>query len=164
MDVRWGLLVSIVAACDDGGSTDEPAEFDAEAVAVRAADYADALVQVNAVARASAHGLAAAVNVYVTPDDRAAYLSLDPGREADVAPTFAADALLVKEHLDSKGDVAGLTIMAAGDPSSPNGWWWARADAELAVVESGQLGYCISCHDQVEAQGWVFGVPLDNRR
>jgi len=26
-----------------------------------------------------------------------------------------------------------------------------------------EVGFCIGCHQAVESEGWVFGVPLDNR-
>lgn len=146
------------------GSTGGDASFDADATIARALAYATTLTQVNAEARPSQHGLASTVNVWVDDAALAAYLALDPAAPG-AAPSWSPDALLVKEHLDESGVATGLTVMAQGDPdASSGGWWWARLDVDGTVHETGQVGFCISCHTPVEPSGWAFGVPLDNRR
>ncbi len=147
---------------DGGGSTG--AAFDEDATIARALAYTTTLTQVNAESRPSQHGLASTVNVWADDGALAAYLALDPAAPG-AAPTWSPDALLVKEHLDGGGVPTGLTVMAQGDPdATSDGWWWARLDVDGTVHETGQVGFCISCHTPVEASGWAFGVPLDNRR
>lgn len=149
-------------ALDGGGSTG--AGFDADATVARALAYATTLTQVNAEARPSQHGLASTVNVWVDDGALEAYLALDPAAPGE-APLWSSDALLVKEHLDASGVATGLTVMAQGEPDATSGgWWWARLDADGTVHETGQVGFCISCHTPAEPSGWAFGVPLDNRR
>lgn len=153
-------------ASSDGSDADSTtaAGFDQDAVIARALAYATTMTRVNAEARPSQHGLADTVNVWVDDDSLAAYLALDPATPGAPAPWGPA-ALLVKEHLDGGGVVNGLTVMAQGDPSSTSGgWWWARLDADGTVHETGQVGFCISCHMPAEPVGWAFGVPLDNRQ
>ncbi len=148
------------SSTSDGGS--EAPALDEDELTDRIAAYAEDLTRANAMSRPSAHGLAATVNVHVTPIDLAAYLGLDPAQVATGSPEFSPAVLLVKEHLDADGAVSGLTAMAP-DAASPNGWWWARLGADLRIVESGQVGYCVSCHSEVQTQGWVYGVAADNR-
>jgi hypothetical protein len=66
-------MLALTSACDEDGAaadgSDTTAEFDAESVGIRAAAYADTLERVNAMSRPSAHGLAATVDVYVSPVD-----------------------------------------------------------------------------------------------
>jgi hypothetical protein len=143
-------------------STGDPT-FDADAVISRAMSYETELVRINATSRASQHGLADTVDVWVAPEIADLYRSLDPDAGGALVE-FPDDALLVKTHKDTGGAVDGYTIMAAGDPDSTSGgWWWARVGADGTPAETGQVVFCIDCHQAVEAEGWVFGVPLDNR-
>ena len=150
-------------ASDSDGATSDGAAFDEDAVIARALEHETALTNVNVEARPSQHGLAETVDVWVDDGSLAAYLSLDPDAPDSAAP-WPAEALLVKTHLDADGATTGLTIMAQGDPTSMSGgWWWGRVDADGTVRETGQVGFCISCHTPREPQGWAFGVPADNR-
>lgn len=158
---------------EDSGDTSTSAEaessstgvpgFDADATLARAMAYETELVRINATSRASQHGLADTVDMWVAPEIAELYRSLDPDA-ANPLVEFPDDALLVKTHKDASGAVDGYTIMAQGDPESTSGgWWWARVGSDGAPAETGQVGFCIGCHRAVEAEGWVFGVPLDNR-
>lgn len=150
------------AADGDSSSTGETA-FDADAVLARAMAYESELVRINATSRASQHGLANTVDMWVAPEIVDLYRSLDPDA-AGALVDFPEGALLVKTHNDADGIVEGYTIMASGDPDSTSGgWWWARVGSDGMPAETGQVGFCIGCHQAVEAEGWVFGVPLDNR-
>jgi hypothetical protein len=139
------------------------AAFDADAVVARAMAYETELVRINAESRASQHGLADTVDIWVAPEIADLYRSLDPDAAGGLVE-FPTGALLVKTHLDANGAVDGYTVMANADPDSTSGgWWWARIGADGMPAETGQVGFCIGCHQAVEAEGWVFGVPLDNR-
>lgn len=168
------LLAMTVLACasdDDGddaaadeSSSGDAAAFDEDAVVARAMGYATELVRIDAQSRPSQHGLAATVSFYVAPEIAAMYRTLDPSQPGP-AVDFPDGSLLVKQHLDETGTAVGYTIMAKGDPASTSdGWWWGRVDATGALKDHGQVGYCIACHEAVAADGWAFGVPLDNRR
>jgi hypothetical protein len=138
--------------------------FDESQALARAMAYETELVQINAMPRASQHGLADTVDVWVAPEIAELYRSLDPDADGPLVE-LPDDALLVKTHLDGTGVVAGYTVMTKGDPASTSGgWWWARVDANGNPAETGQVGFCIGCHQAVEAEGWAFGVALDNRR
>lgn len=146
----------------DSGSTGAAA-FDADAVLARAMAYESELVRINATSRASQHGLADTVDMWVAPEIADLYRSLDPDATGALVE-FPDGALLVKTHKDADGVVAGYTIMANGDPDSTSGgWWWARVGSDGMPAETGQVGFCIGCHQAVEAEGWVYGVPVDNR-
>lgn len=139
------------------------AAFDEAAVLARAMAYETDLVRINAMSLASAHGLAETVDMWVTPEIADLYRSLDPDAAGPLVE-LPDGAILVKTHKDAAGAVAGYTIMANGDPTSTSGgWWWARVTATGEPAETGQVGFCIGCHQAVEAEGWVYGVPLDNR-
>lgn len=161
-DEDTGDTSSAASTDADSGSTGAAA-FDTGAVLVRAMAYESELVRINATSRASQHGLADTVDMWVAPEIVELYRSLDPDAAGAIVK-FPDGALLVKTHKDADGVVVGSTIMANGDPDSTSGgWWWARIGSDGMPAETGQVGFCIGCHQAVEAEGWVFGVPLDNR-
>lgn len=168
------ILLALVAcappdADDDADASSSSAgagggELDEAAVVARAMSYASELVQINAEPRASQHGLAATVNMWVAPEIAELYRSLDPNTTGPLVE-FPDGALAVKEHLDESGVAVGYTIVAKGDPASHSGgWWWGRVDGGGVLREHGEVGFCVACHAAVESEGWLFGVPLDNRR
>lgn len=146
----------------DGASTGQP-PFDEAEVIEQASQYATALVQINDVSFASQHGLADTVNVFVDAANADLYRTLDPAAPADI--DFPAGALIVKEHLDADGNPDGFLMMYQGpDGYAPEAsdWFWARVDGSGATQETGQVGFCISCHAQAPAH--IIGVETDNRR
>lgn len=122
--------------------------------------------QVSDVPRASQHALADTVTFYVANNVLDLYLTVEQDAPAEVA--FPEGALLVKENLDQSGASDGFFAMYKGpegyDPSG-NDWYWLRVDAEGAVGNSGQVGFCKDCRSGGPAavSDYVFGVPLDNR-
>lgn len=147
-------------AADD--STGEPAPFDEAEVIAAASDFEASLTKINAQPFASQHGLAATVNVYVSPDAADLYRGVDPEAPADVA--FPEGTLVVKEHLDGEGAFAGFTMMYLGpegyDPAGGD-WFWALVGADGGTQLSGSLGSCIGCHEP--ASSFVFGVAADDQ-
>jgi hypothetical protein len=122
--------------------------------------------RVNRESRPSQHGLAETVNHWVPPELAETYLAIHPGDPAS-AQDLPTGAMLVKEHLDAMGVATGLTVMyraAPGTAPDSADWWWGLIELpQESLVESGQVGWCISCHDNAASTGYVFGVALDNR-
>ncbi|MBC8072487.1 MAG: cytochrome P460 family protein [Deltaproteobacteria bacterium] len=149
----------------DQGSNDSSGNgnFDPDEVVERAMAYADDFIRINAESRDSQHGLADTVDIWVAPAIADLYRSLDPDATGPLVE-FPDGAMIVKAHLDASGTAAGYTLMAKGDPESPSdGWWWARIDASGVLKENGDVAFCVGCHESVADEGWVYGVPLDNR-
>lgn len=140
-------------------------EPDAEAILARAADFETELTRVNAEPSGSAHGLADTVNQWVEPASADDYRRLLPdGSVTDVV--FPEGTLIVKEHLNADGEYDGfLTMYKAAPGYNPDAddWWWARVGGDGTVFETGQVGFCMDCHRQVEDAGFVFGIPADNQ-
>jgi hypothetical protein len=148
----------------DGSDTGTPDAIDEDAELARAAAYETNLVQINATPFASQHGLAATVNTWVSPEAEAAFAALDPA--APVAPALDPGTMVLKEHLDAEGNKDGYLMMVKGPVGyapDASDWWWARVDGTGATQETGQVGFCLGCHNAVAASGHLFGVPLDNR-
>lgn len=164
------LLPALLFACDAGGDeaetnsgeTGEPS-VDEDAIVAEAVNYAS-FEQISA-PTPSAHGLADTVVVWVPPEFAAEYRALDPEDPDDMA-SFAEGTLFVKEHLDSEGAPAGMTIMYKGPPGyNPDAgdWWWAQADIDGTLNDAGMVGYCMACHSPREGADWVFGIPADEQ-
>ncbi len=152
------------SANDESGTAGEAGPIDEDAALARGAAYETEFTRINATEFSSLHGLAATVNVWVSPEAAAAYAALDPANPA--APDMPEGAIVLKEHLDAEGAKDGYLLMVKGPadyaPEASN-WWWARVDGTGATQETGQVGFCLNCHNTVSAQGHVYGVPLDNR-
>lgn len=86
---------------DDGVET-----LDEDMILSAATAYATDLQQVSAEPRTSQHLIATTVQFYVTPDDAAMYLAIDP--DAESTASFDEGALLVKENLDADGNPDGF--------------------------------------------------------
>jgi hypothetical protein len=86
--------------------------------------------------------------------------------------TLPVGATIVRAVLDADGGVAKLTLMAKGPPGyNPDlgDWWFGVTDSQGvpfvtdAGTETGRLAACYTCHVPRSADGYVFGVPLDDR-
>lgn len=145
------------------GDTIGASPFDEAEVIELGGRYATELVQINTDPFPSQHGLAAAVNVFVDPANADLYRTLDPAAPAEL--DFPEGALIVKEHLDADGNADGYLLMYQGpDDYAPaaHDWFWARVDGTGTTQETGEVGFCISCHAQ--APGHIIGVATDNQR
>ncbi len=111
------------------------------------------------------------IREWVSTSSLAAYESISPsvvGSGAVIAP----GTTIVRAVLAADGTVAGLTLMYKG-PAGYNpqlGDWWFGVTAPDgtptetdAGPEVGLLTACFSCHVPRQNDGWLFGVPLDDR-
>jgi hypothetical protein len=147
-----------------GDETGDEEFIDVDAVVERASDYAT-WEKINAEPRASEHGLAQTVNMWVEAEYADLYRGIDP-ELASSDTVFPEGAILLKEHLDAEGTPVGFTMMVKAAPGYDPGfadWWWARANLDGSLEENGQVGFCQSCHEPRAGTDFVWGVPLDNR-
>lgn len=70
--------------------------------------------------------------------------------EGNMSVTYAVNSMLVKEYLNTKGEVTGYDVMykAPADPNSSGGWLWASYDQDGHPTYSVNLrgANCNSCH------------------
>jgi len=70
--------------------------------------------------------------------------------EGNMSVTYAVNSMLVKEYLNSKGDVTGYDVMykAPADPNSSGGWLWASYDQDGHPTYGVNMrgATCNSCH------------------
>lgn len=148
-------------------STDETGDeefLDVDAVVARIVEY-DAWEKINAEPRESQHGLAETVNMWVESDYADLYRGIDPTLESSDT-VFPEGAILLKEHLDGDGMPVGMTVMvkaAAGYDPDFGDWWWARANLDGSLEETGKVDFCHTCHEPRADTDFAYGVPLDNR-
>ena len=165
---RYQLIPALLLLCFTPACADEPSDefvFDEEETIAQALDY-ESMVRINDVALPSQHALGDTVNMWVPEEHAELYRAIDPElTESDVE--FEPGAVIVKEHLDAGGEPNSVTIMAKAEPgydAEHADWWWARVDIDGTVRETGQVGFCIGCHDPRAETEYLFGVPSDNRR
>jgi hypothetical protein len=81
--------------------------------------------------------------------------------------------LLIREVLGPRGEVAKLTLIVKGPPGyNPDlaDFWFGVTDpdgtpvVDNGVKQLGKLTECYSCHLARATDGYLFGVPLDDRR
>ncbi|HWU88944.1 MAG TPA: hypothetical protein VN253_16875 [Kofleriaceae bacterium] len=105
------------------------------------------------------------VNCYVA-GDIVDYRKIHPERSGSNA-TVAHGTMIVREVLDTSGQVAKLTVMAKGPPGydpSLGDWWFAVTDprgtplVENGVVQLGRLSQCHNCHLDRSHDDFLFGV------
>ena len=152
------------SAGDESGTGAAGGPIDEDAALARGAAYETEFTKINAMDFPSQHGLAATVNVWVSPEAVAAYDALDPANPS--APAIPEGGIVLKEHLNTEGAKDGYLMMVKGPADyapEASSWWWARVDGTGATQETGQVGFCLGCHNTVADQGHLYGVPLDNR-
>ncbi len=70
--------------------------------------------------------------------------------EGNMSVTYAVNSMLVKEYLNTKGEVTGYDVMykAPSDPNSVDGWLWASYDQDGHPTYSVNMRgtNCNSCH------------------
>jgi hypothetical protein len=113
----------------------------------------------------------ASVREWVSPFALAAYAMISPGVTGSNV-TLPEGAAIVRAVIDADGGVDELTVMAKGPPGyNPDlgDWWFGVTDPAGAPLETdagpllGRLPECYSCHTPRSADGYLFGVPLDDR-
>jgi mono/diheme cytochrome c family protein len=99
------------------------------------------------------------------------YIAISPGVTGSLV-TLPAGTTIVRAVLNEDGGVAKLTLMhkgPAGFNPALGDWWFAVTDPDGLPLESdggaeeGKLTGCYSCHIPRSEDGFVFGVPLDDR-
>ena len=82
--------------------------------------------------------------------------ALNAAREGKPMPY---GAILVKENYDKdKKTLLSITPMykVKGYNPEADDWFWVKYDAEGNVVTEGKPKGCISCHEVVKDNGWIF--------
>jgi hypothetical protein len=111
------------------------------------------------------------VNMYVR-GDVSEYQSIHPTVMSTESP-LSQGTIIVREVLDSSGNVSQLTLMAKGQPGydpTLGDWWFGLADPSGQPVISdgvpqlGRLDACHTCHIPRESDDYLFGVPLADER
>jgi hypothetical protein len=113
----------------------------------------------------------AMIREWVSTPSLAAYEVISPEVVGSGA-TVPAGTTIVRAVLDATGGVAELTLMFKGPPGY-NGalgdWWFGVTDPNGvpnetdAGIEIGKLDGCFSCHVPRSNDGYLFGVPTDDR-
>jgi len=168
-----GLAVCGVACGTEGSdstssssSSGGAAAFDEAAVRAAAANHAQAgFTRVNQDPVPGSVHMGSTVNVWVNGAGLATYRGINPANPSSAV--FPSGTIIVKEQTESSG-TKGLTILAKADPgfdTDHNDWWWARTDAQGAVLGgfSGRVQFCLDCHAGVSTSDYVWGVATDNR-
>jgi hypothetical protein len=99
------------------------------------------------------------------------YIAISPGVTGSQV-TLPVGTTIVRTVLDADGGVGKVTLMFKG-PAGYNpalgDWWFAVTDTDGLPLESdggaqcGKLTECFSCHIPRSNDGYLFGVPLDDR-
>ncbi len=114
------------------------------------------------------------INVWVSEWGVAGFASVAP-EDASSPGDVPEGTIIVREVLDADSHVTKLTVMVKGPPGySPGGgdFWFGVTDADgvpaLDADGAPLLGrleaQCGACHTTRSANGYMFGVPADNRR
>jgi hypothetical protein len=141
------------------------------AIAASAYQTSPAFTQVTQAPYASVAAPGSMVLEWVSTPALAAYESISPGvTGSDVV--LPVGTMIVRAVLDGDGGVGKLTIMFKG-PAGYNpalgDWWFGVTDPDGsplsndAGVQLGKLEGCYSCHVPRSSDGYLFGVPLDDR-
>lgn len=118
---------------------------------------------------ATQHGLTPKVVIWVANSAVDPYKDIDPDDETDMAEPFPVGTIIVKQNVDDQGAADGAaTVLAkfdAGFNAAAADWWWGRFDDAGALVESGAIGYCISCHEGngLQRTDYLQGVRKSNQ-
>jgi hypothetical protein len=170
------LFLAALAACDATGSTGrEAAELtvDEDSILSALASYrtSPGMAKVNDTPYETALGTGARIDVYVSAHAFAPYAAIAPeatGTGADVPE----GTLIVREVQEASGAVKSLTLMYKGpkgyNPDLDDFWFGVTSPDGTPVVENGasktgKLQECYSCHLARGSDGFLFGVPADNR-
>jgi hypothetical protein len=130
-----------------------------------------AFTQVTLAPYASAAAADTLVSEWVSSFALDAYLAISPGVTGSGA-TVPPGTTIVRAVLGEDGGVGKLTVMVKGPPgynSDLGDWWFAVTDPDGlpldtdAGAEMGKLSGCYSCHVPRAHNGYLFGVPLDDR-
>lgn len=106
------------------------------------------------------------VNCFVDGDVDG-YRKIHPDR-AGANVTVAFGTVIVREVLDTRGQITKLTVMAKGPPGYDprlGDWWFAVTDprgaplTENGIVQFGRLVACHNCHLDRTRDDFLFGVP-----
>lgn len=151
----------------DGWSAPVFSEWDVLPRVVAQAYRGDDFVQVNAAPYPSSV-TDASINVFVSVDGWWEFLHATPDAEG-MGKELPIGAVIVREVLDDRGEVASLTLMSRGpDGYSPGhgDFWYALLEPDgFPHLEAGEplIGRleerCAGCHDERAGDGYLFGVP-----
>ncbi len=157
------------ASATSSGGVDSVAVL--ESIARNGYATSPAFTRVTGAPYASAAAAGTMVSEWVSTFAREAYLAISPGVVGSGA-TVPPGTTIVRAVLDDDGGVGKLTVMVKGPPGY-NGdlgdWWFAVTDPDGlpldtdAGAEMGKLSACYSCHVPRSNDGYLFGVPLDDR-
>jgi len=131
-----------------------------------------AFVRLNDAPYPTALGTGADINVYVSANAYVAYASIVPDKTGS-GVNVPEGTLIVREVLEPSGAIKTLTLMYKG-PAGYNpdlgDFWFGVTDAALAPVldtagarKIGRVHECYSCHIPRASDGWLFGVPAEER-
>ena len=111
------------------------------------------------------------VREWVSTSSLAAYEAISP-EVVGSGNTVPVGTTIVRAVLDEDGGVGELTLMFKGPPgynSALGDWWFGVTDSNGTPDEAdggpeyGKLEACFSCHVPRSDDGYLFGVPLDDR-
>jgi hypothetical protein len=120
----------------------------------------------------SAAAAGSSVNVWVSWSDFTDYSKIAPENKGSGA-TVQPGTLIIREVLDATGAVTKVTLMMKGpvgyNPDLDDFWWGVTAPDGTPMVDNGvkQLGklqQCYSCHLTRATDGYLFGVPMADRK
>jgi len=68
------------------------------------------------------------------------------------------DTIVVKENIGNDNKLKALTVMykVKGYNPKKGDWFWAKYSPEGKVAKSGKVKGCISCHDSVEDNDYIY--------
>jgi hypothetical protein len=119
----------------------------------------------------TALGTGAVIDVYVSANGFAPYATIVP-EAAGTGAEVPEGTLIVREVKEASGAVKSLTLMYKGPKGynpEVNDFWFGVTDPAGVPVQQdgkarlGQLTDCYSCHQGRAQDGYLFGVPADNR-
>lgn len=111
------------------------------------------------------------VNLYVSAGSHEAYARIAP-ETAGSGSDVPEGTLIVREIQQPIGVVTSLTLMYKGPPGynpALNDFWFGVTDPFRTPVEedglrmTGEIEDCYGCHLARPDDGYLFGVPADNR-
>ena len=71
-------------------------------------------------------------------------------------------AIIVKENYKPDKTLASITVMRkiSGYDPAHNDWFWVKYNPDGSVAVEGKVQSCISCHERVESQDYVYSAKI----